>query len=227
MYLSKIEFSPAHLDEMVKILSRGLYFEHQMIWDLLPENKDTNRDFLYRRDDSKHLPFYYLLSAREPVKSDSRFSVQTQSFAPQLKAGDMLQFNLRANAVKTIKTDDASAKKIKRRDIIEYKVDEYKNKSYKRKDMPPAAVIHLEAGNEWLKKQGERCGFELKNLMVENHQYYKIKKPGDPNKRQFTSIDFLGQLQVTEPQKFIEMALLNGIGRSKAYGCGLLLIRRI
>ncbi len=226
MYLSKIEFSPVHLDEMVNILSRGLFYEHQMIWDLLPENKAINRDFLYRRDNSNHLPFYYLLSAREPLKTKSGFCIQTQQYNPQLKAGDRLQFSVRANAVKTIKSNDLH-KKLKRRDIIEYKVDEYKNKNTGAVDMPPSAVIHQEAGEEWLKQQGIKCGFELVNLMVENHKYYKIKKPGDPNQRQFTSIDFLGQLRVTEPDNFIEKALLNGVGRSKAYGCGLFLVRRI
>ena len=85
---------------------------------------------------------------------------------------------------------------------------------------------HYEAGEEWLGKQGERCGFLVKNLIVENHQFHKVRKPKDPNLRQFTSIDFHGQIQVTEPQKFIDIALFNGLGRSKSFGCGLLLIRR-
>lgn len=225
MYLSKIEFSPAHLDEMVKMLARGLYHEHQMIWNLLPEDRNTDRDFIYRRDDSRGLPFYYLLSAREPVETDSNFTIQSQKFSPQLKTGDLLQFSLRVNAVKTTKIDDTS-KKRKRRDIIESRVDEYKRKYPVPADRPPAAIIHHEAGEEWLRKQGERCGFQVKNLIVENHQYHKVRKPKDPNLRQFTSIDFHGQIQVTDPQQFIDVALFNGLGRSKAFGCGLLLVRR-
>lgn len=226
MYLSKIEFSPTHLHEMVRTLGKGLYHEHQMIWGLLPENKNTKRDFLYRREDNRGLPFYYLLSAREPVGTTAKYTVQTQKFTPQLKAGDLLQFGLRANAVKTTKIDSTS-KKRKRRDIIEFKADEYKIKYPVREDRPPTAIIHHEAGEEWLVKQGKRCGFLVKNMIVENHQFHKVRKPNDPNLRQFASIDFHGQIQVIEPQQFIDIALFNGLGRSKAYGCGLLLVRRI
>ena len=226
MYLSKIEFSPTHLDKMVRTLGKGLYHEHQMIWSILPEDKNAERDFLYRREDNRGLPFYYLLSAREPVDTISNFIVQIRKFTPQLIAGDLLQFSLRANAVKTTKIDDTS-KKRKRRDIIEFKADEYKSKYPIREDRPSAAIIHHEAGEEWLVKQGERCGFQVKNLIVENHQFHKVRKPKDPNLRQFASIDFHGQLQVTEPQQFIDIALFSGLGRSKAFGCGLLLVRRL
>ncbi len=87
-------------------------------------------------------------------------------------------------------------------------------------------MIHFEAGEEWINKQGERCGFRVKNLLVENHQFHKVRKPSDPNVRQFTSIDFHGQIRDIEPQKFIDVALFNGLGRSKGFGCGLMLIRR-
>lgn len=226
MYLSKIEFAPTHLNEMVRTLAKELYHEHQMIWNLLPEDKNARRDFIYRRDDSRGLPFYYLLSAREPVVADSNFTIQTQKFAPRLRTGDLLQFSLRANAVKTTKIDDTS-KKRKRRDIVESRVDEYKSRYPVPADRPPTAIIHHEAGEEWLKKQGERCGFQVKNLIVENHQYHKVRKPKDPNIRQFASLDFHGQIQVMETQQFIDNALFSGLGRSKAFGCGLLLVRRI
>jgi CRISPR system Cascade subunit CasE len=226
MYLSKIEFSPAHLDEMVKILAKGLFHEHQMIWNILPEDKSIGRDFIYRREDSRGLPFYYLLSVRRPDDISPNFTVQSQRFTPQLKQGDLLQFSLRANAVKTTKIDDTS-KKRKRRDIIEARADEYKKQYPDSKDRPPVAIIHHEAGEDWLKKQGVRCGFQVNNLIVENHQFHKVRKPKDPNLRQFASIDFHGQIKVTDPQQFIDTALFFGLGRSKAFGCGLMLIRRV
>ena len=224
MYLSKIEFSPAYPEEMVNILAKGIFSEHQMIWNLFEEDKSIKRDFLYRRDDSQSLPFYYLLSAREPVQNDVRFHIQTQAYNPHLKKGDELHFSLRANAVKTI-TAKTNAKKIRRRDIVEYKVDEYKKTSAT--ERPASSVIRYEAGKEWLEQQGKRCGFEIRHLMVENHQYYQFKKPGDRNQRQFTSLDFLGQIKIIEPEKFIRQVLFNGLGRAKAYGCGLFLVRRI
>jgi CRISPR system Cascade subunit CasE len=41
----------------------------------------------------------------------------------------------------------------------------------------------------------------------------------------FSSVDFNGILIVTEKNKFYR-ALFKGIGREKAFGCGLLMIKR-
>lgn len=86
----------------------------------------------------------------------------------------------------------------------------------------------------WLKKQGERMGFEL---TVGNDGLSKLQNSayiwhGLPEKTKqkdkksgFSSVDFTGELQITDTAKF-EQALFKGIGRSKAFGCGLLMIRR-
>jgi len=87
----------------------------------------------------------------------------------------------------------------------------------------------------WLKKQGERLGFELVGdddglSKLQNSSYLwhglseKAKKKGD--KSGFSAIDFSGELQITDVEKF-EQALYQGIGRAKAFGCGLLMIRRV
>ena len=49
------------------------------------------------------------------------------------------------------------------------------------------------------------------------------KRKGQP---QFGILDFLGTIEVTEPDQFLE-ALHRGFGRAKAFGCGLMLIRRL
>jgi CRISPR system Cascade subunit CasE len=93
-------------------------------------------------------------------------------------------------------------------------------------DRPGPSQIHHEAAQEWLDKKGAQNGFKMDHFFVENHQYHKVNKPGDKNIRQFNSLDFHGQLIVTDTQKFLPF-LFQGVGRSKAYGCGLLLIRRV
>jgi len=50
-------------------------------------------------------------------------------------------------------------------------------------------------------------------------QIIKGKKAG------FSSIDFTGELQITDIEKF-QHTLFNGLGRSKAFGCGLLMVKR-
>jgi CRISPR system Cascade subunit CasE len=238
MYLSKIEFSPSYLHEMVKHLRKGLFHEHQMIWELFPNDKQAKRDFLYCRNDQykakSAFPFYYVLSARKPDNNKPEFIVQSQPFSPQLKQGDNLQFSLRTNAVKMVRVSENS-KQYKRKGVVEAKVAYYKREIKDSKDMPPSAHIHYEAGNEWLIRQGEKCGFQVKNLLVENHQFHKIKKPKVSAHRQFSSLDLRGQIQITNSELFIEKCfferdqqgqLIAGLGRSKAFGCGLMLIRR-
>ena len=45
-----------------------------------------------------------------------------------------------------------------------------------------------------------------------------------PRDIRFSTVDFSGELLVTNPQLF-NLALYNGLGHAKAFGCGLLLVR--
>ncbi|PPD35165.1 MAG: type I-E CRISPR-associated protein Cas6/Cse3/CasE [Methylomonas sp.] len=87
----------------------------------------------------------------------------------------------------------------------------------------------------WLQRQGERCGFELvqdqnglSKLQNSGYQWHglpqKTKQKGD--KSGFSAVDLTGELQITDIEKF-QQALFNGLGRSKAFGCGLLMIKRV
>jgi CRISPR system Cascade subunit CasE len=226
MFLSKVSFSPSQITATVRQLRSSPYKEHQMIWNLFNNTTGQQRDFLYRREDVPGtLPFFYLLSTRKPSDSNVALDIETKSFHPTLLKDDHLAFSLRANAVITRKENDQSKKRI-RRDIIEAKVDEYRIKYPKMDERPNSAMIHSEAAKEWLDRQGTQNGFRVDNFFVENHQYHKVNKPGDKNIRQFNSLDFHGKLIVTDEQKFLPL-LLQGVGRSKAFGCGLLLIRRV
>lgn len=83
----------------------------------------------------------------------------------------------------------------------------------------------------WWKKQGERCGFVLviddsglSKLQTSAYQWHAL--PNKDKRAGFSSIDFMGTLQITDVDKF-KKALFDGIGRSKAFGCGLLMIKRV
>jgi CRISPR system Cascade subunit CasE len=85
----------------------------------------------------------------------------------------------------------------------------------------------------WFIKQGERLGFKLvadnnnlSKLQNSAYQWHSLSaKGGKGDKAGFSSVDFAGELQITDMEKFKE-TLFAGIGRSKAFGCGLLLVRR-
>ena len=82
----------------------------------------------------------------------------------------------------------------------------------------------------WWKRQGERCGFELlidpsglSKLQNSTYQWHALPEKG--KQAGFSSVDFTGELKVTDIERF-EQVLFTGIGRSKAFGCGLLMIRK-
>jgi CRISPR system Cascade subunit CasE len=81
----------------------------------------------------------------------------------------------------------------------------------------------------WLNQQAGKHGFAVnrKEVFVENHQFHDVEKKDDPSARHFTSFDIQGQLQVMQPDIFIKNVLFSGLGRAKAFGCGLMLVRRI
>jgi CRISPR system Cascade subunit CasE len=85
---------------------------------------------------------------------------------------------------------------------------------------------------KWMINQGERHGFELvidKNnqckLQNSAYRWHSIK--ADRGKKSgFSSVDFTGELEITDVEKLTK-ALFGGVGRAKAFGCGLMLVRPI
>jgi len=94
-----------------------------------------------------------------------------------------------------------------------------------------AIKAHIDKALEnWWKRQGKRCGFELidddiglSKLQNSAYQWHGLPEKG--KRAGFSSVDFTGELKITDIEKF-KQTLFNGIGRSKAFGCGLLMIRR-
>lgn len=89
-----------------------------------------------------------------------------------------------------------------------------------------------DALEKWMIRQGERHGFLLakdddNQYRLQNSAYrWHTIKADKEKKSGFSSVDFLGDLEITDVDKFTE-ALFGGIGRAKAFGCGLMLVRRI
>lgn len=73
---------------------------------------------------------------------------------------------------------------------------------------------------DWLVKQGEKHGFIVKNCSVINDSWVVF------NDVRIRAITFDGTLSVSDSDA-MRLALSHGIGRGKAYGCGLLTIARV
>jgi CRISPR system Cascade subunit CasE len=85
---------------------------------------------------------------------------------------------------------------------------------------------------DWMKERGKKDGFFIAK---DDNNQYKLQnsayrwhsiKADKGIKSGFSSVDFIGDLEITDVEKFTK-ALFNGIGPAKAFGCGLMLVRRI
>ncbi|MDB5969448.1 MAG: cas6e [Hydrocarboniphaga sp.] len=216
-YLSRarIDAADARGRETLRQLARGPYIEHQRLWTLWGTRPDAQRDFLFRRVEGG-TPTYYLLSESPPVMETPGWQIETKLFQPQLEEGDELAFDLRANPVVTRRTEGGA----RRHDVV---CDALRTQAGEPIDR---ALIERAAGLAWLAKQGSRCGFRFDEGEVRTGAYRqeRVRKDGGGDIR-YSTLDFSGRLTVTDPEPF-RAALRNGLGKAKAFGCGLLLVRR-
>lgn len=200
---------------------------HRLLWTLFADHPDRKRDFLWREEGGVDLvpgrASFLILSARPPMDAHGLFEVETKDFAPALVPGDRLAFSLRANPVVTRPGPPGPNGRPRRirHDVVMHRL----------KPLPqgeraaPRRSAMAAAGTAWLQAQGERHGFALVGaLQVDGYDQRLIRrKSGKPVR--FSVLDLDGLLEVREPKTFLA-ALAQGFGKAKAWGCGLMLIRR-
>ncbi|WP_066336654.1 type I-E CRISPR-associated protein Cas6/Cse3/CasE [Azohydromonas lata] len=206
----------------------GPYAEHQWLWRLFPAPPGTPRDFLYRRRDVDGLPRFYLLSQRPPQGRHESWHIATSAYDPDVREGDRFRFELRANPTITHKGPRRSLRHdvvmdVKRRLLAERGLQRWADW----RDDPAKPSMHTlvqEHCTAWLRQRQEANGFKLEDgtLSVETYEQHEHKNGA----LRFTSVDFSGELAVTDAAAF-GAVLRRGLGHAKAFGCGLLLVRRI
>jgi CRISPR system Cascade subunit CasE len=75
----------------------------------------------------------------------------------------------------------------------------------------------------WLETRLQATGAELVKAINGMPVVDRFKKTGDKKPLMFNRVDFTGVLNVTDPEG-IRTALLNGVGRAKSFGYGMLQI---
>jgi CRISPR system Cascade subunit CasE len=109
--------------------------------------------------------------------------------------------------------------------------------------VPNVAKVAFDAGLGWLERQGKLAGFRLADaevdgigddglldveqrpaLTVDGYQRHRIARRGE-KPIQFSTLDFEGVLEVTDPATLVAKVAA-GYGPQKAFGCGLMLLRR-
>ncbi len=228
MYFSLIEPMTGCERDAANEWARGPYLEHQWLWGFFPAAEGSPRDFVYRRQDVENMPRFYAVSKRPPQQPQSTaWKIQTQNYAPRLEAGARLRFDLRANPVVTHGHDGKSRRhdvvmQQKTRLLREHGLASWQD--WHGEDKPLLYTLVRETCGAWLKARAERLGFKVdeESLAADSYQQHSEKN----GRLRFSTVDFSGELTVVDPSTF-GVALRDGIGHAKAFGCGLLLVRRM
>lgn len=213
-----------------KSLTQSTYAEHQWLWQFFPSTKEQSRDFIFRRHATEKIPRFYVVSQRAPTAVGEAWQVQSRHYNPQLLEGQHLSFQLCANPVVTKK---GSTGKSRRHDVVM----EAKKHLLTERGLPGDAKWHdwkdedskpllyelvQKTCIDWLNTRAGKHGFRLLEVSVDAYQQNRAGK----RDIQFSTVDFSGELLVTDPALF-RQTLFNGLGHAKAFGCGLMLVKKI
>lgn len=245
MFLSRIELAADASDNPAfwrEVASPDV--AHHALWRLFRRSPEQRRDFLFRQDNGGARGAgricFHVLSQQPPCgDGDGLWQVEgPKPFAPKLREGDRLRFNLRASP--TVKKKPAvEGRQGKRCDVV---MDARKKHPPGEQPFDPVLAMQLE-GERWLLRQATSAGFEIARgpvdvvgddglveeversaLRVDGYRQHRLQRKGEAPIR-FSTLDLEGVLIVRDPARFLAKVAL-GFGPQKAFGCGLMLLRR-
>ena len=197
---------------------------HRLLWSAFAGDRDQCRDFLWRAEGRGH---FIVLSHRPPGDSPLFDLPEVKEFSPVLSCGDRLAFKLRVNATVTKRSDALAPNGKRRRQHHDIVMETLRHVAPGTKRAVQRMRLAQEAARGWLDGQGARNGFVVDDCIVEDYSVRAL--PSHRGKRnrqpQFGILEIVGTLKVTDPVAFVAK-LAQGFGRARAYGCGLMLIRR-
>lgn|GEM_PF-496203 len=199
--------------------STAPYLIHQSVADLFGDRDD--RGYLYRvTGEWSGGANVLVLSATAPVpaaevRSPSHrraVDVESRDFAPVLAPGDTLDFEIRLNATQVV-TDPDSGRKA-RTDAWE---------AMWRADPDTRCTPHDVYG-AYLRRKLSDVANVLEARVTERGEV-RARRGDRPRPILFVAVNVVGTLRVEDPERLVEV-VASGIGRAKAFGCGLLCLSR-
>lgn len=205
---------------------------HRLMWSVMPAETQALHDravtgreegaaFLWREVEPGHK--FYLLGPR-PIENSPFFRIESKPYAPRFAPGDRLAFELRANATVSRKGDVDGKGHSKRSDVA---MDRLRAEEAAGADVATRAqrreTAAAAAGADWLRRIGERDGFVLRVMRLDAYRVETLPRRGRPAR--IGVFDLQGGLEIVDGERF-RARVVSGFGRAKAFGCGLLLLRR-
>lgn len=207
MYISRVEIPWEAV--------RNPYEMHRRLWHLFPgEERETRssgeearQGFLFRvEEQGTGRPARLLVQSRlAPVRAEGLNLLGSREFRPAPSVGQRLAFVVTANPIKTITDAERDAKP---------------GKPSEKCRVP---LIKEDEQRQWLaRKLASAATLESAGILPHAPLYFRKGKRGG----KLVTCTFEGVLRVEAPQQLASL-LENGIGPAKAFGCGLLLVRRL
>lgn len=204
--------------------STAPYLVHQAVADLFGDRAD--RGYLYRvTGESPGEREVLILSHTPPIAPEEAGSpehrrataVQSKPFAPSLSPGQLLDYEIRVNATRVRRGPELDRRgKLRqhRHDVWEIVWNQ---------DRETERTPH-EVYGEWLAHQLQGVADVLDTRITERGEV-EARRGDRGDVPRFVTTNLIGTLRIQDPASFME-AVAKGIGRAKAFGCGLLCISR-
>lgn len=202
---------------------------HALIWSLFPQDDEVRR-FLYRETAPGE---YLILSEVLPFDDANLWSLESRDYAPELASGDHLSFSLRADVQINAAPEGVPGQRQRgRREPL--------HTAAKRLGQSLEIVAR-----DWFVERLQRNGACLLTKapeidptrdreLTDGPPREQLQIRTEPRQRlsggskagSLQPVLFEGALKVSDATAFTSL-LAAGLGRSRGYGCGLFLVRRV
>lgn len=216
--------APLIRDLMPAEPGRAMDVHHRLLWSLFSggyEKADGEAAFLWRRMDSGDR---FFVLGPEPVQRPDYFDVESRPFDVTFRKGQRLAFDLRVNATVDRMIDPARGRNGRQRCDLVYDAVLKGRRNQEVMTQDQRDRIISTTLRDWLESQGKTGGFLLKAFTVSHYRTMPLPEGKGGRGAQLGVADLAGILEVVEPDAFLHR-VQRGFGRSKAYGCGLMLLR--
>jgi CRISPR system Cascade subunit CasE len=234
MIFSEITMTPSDRSgrELAGRLRANPYRQHQALWTLFPRQPGSTRPFLFRWcDGAGHSLKFFTLSDEAPQATEP-WTVRSKAFDPRLRKDDVLGFELRINPTLNVATTDVHPRSRGRRvDVVMHAIHGKDDRAEARSQALESVLPEWFArrartwGFELATPPDDDCGFQQSPCRVLRYERWKLRK-NDQEGIVLGVADLAGELRVTDPDRF-RQALCRGLGPGKAFGLGLMLLRRL
>ena len=185
---------------------------HRLVWSLFTDDPDADRDFIYREAEPGR---FLILSDRQPSDPHALWDLESKPYAPTFSVGQRLGFALRANPAQSVKAPGRD--RGVRVDAVMHA------KTLAGGTLDPESVEA--AALDWLFAREGRLGVRFDRTFCSAGGYRLVDIPRDGGKKiRHAVIDYDGVLELVDPAAMIE-TVTRGVGKARAYGCGLLMLR--